>query len=554
MFAFMATPVMNALGAKLSVYGFFKSDNVVDDDLAAIVPAAGALLAFSLVSLLYAGWLAYLQFKGGRLARWLSHYASALLYVIVLICTSVIAVKFNKYAGGISDVKGSFVGVTVAFTVIFLLLHAGALVGCKLLHIEDITDEERAQAKQRFDELVERCKQRQEARRQLHQYKAERKANVKQRIKTESCMRGRSAGAMCLIVFLCVAIGMGICAPVYVNYMLWSTDFDYLYEHSELSWSLERLYDDMKNNWDEENYVYLDIVRYQDYYVEQYAEYEKYLETYEGDEPTFDQWCNEQGHMCCFDPFLYDEYYDLGGWYSVDEDENLFYYANNLWGHSRLVPSELLEVDPEAYIQEHFPDGFADYIKVTLGVKASTFEELQANHKETYFYQDARILWERGAFYTDAIQGGVDIGVIAILGIATLLFGLWGCLASFRKKLHKSTLFGWLTVLCSCLLFVVTLILFLIGVYYASDMLSVTAIYYIFGAAAHWGMFPLAVIFAFCNVFILADDAIKARKRFSREYDEQKSAEGDVIALKLTSRKKSDDKTDLTETTEEDGE
>ncbi len=562
--AFMAAPVMKGDGVILptvSVYGFFNSELMsADKDLAAIMPAAAALLSFSLISVLYAGVLAFLQFKSKPLPRWLAHYASALLYVAVLICTSVIAVKFNVYAEGVSEAKGSFVAVTITFTVIFLLLHVVTLVMCKLLNISTITPEEREQAQKRFDEWMEHCKQsraaaakkrrdyreavarkraehreavarkraeRIEAVAKIRTYKHERRSVVKQRINTGSFIRRRGCGAMCIIAIIFILIGSVITIPSYMENILYYSDFDKFFrtDFRTKDYTVEE-FENLQDIWyDNTSYssIYGQTVSYYEKSLTLHAKYEEEIETYEGDsKPDFKTWLSSRNDF-------------------------IYLYSNGKEVSDKYIGSltELYNLGVDEYLQQRYPDGFADFVKEATGVKCSTLEEFQSHYKELDFYKEVYENW-----HADPTLAIIYLIVVAVLIAVAFALGLCACIYVFRRNWRKSVVVGWIFVVSCCALFVTSIFIFLLGMEAGSTIES--EIRWIIVFVAQCGVLPLATLFSFNNVFILADDTIKARKRFGCEYDEQKLAEGDVVALKLTSRKRSDG--NGTKTTEANGE
>ncbi len=202
MFAFMAAPVMSdeLFDENVNVYGLFNEENTGGvDELEALVPAAAALVAVSAIAVLYAGWLA-LVYDGKKLTRLIGQWASILFYVIVIICTSVIAVKFNAFFDDLDDVKGPFVGITVAFTVVFMVLHIGALVACKLLSVGTLTAKERAEIRENFQNWLAKCRY----------YRMRRKA-LAPRFKSERFMTcSRIEGGMCVAIVVFFALGLVI--------------------------------------------------------------------------------------------------------------------------------------------------------------------------------------------------------------------------------------------------------------------------------------------------------------------------------------------------------
>ena len=510
LWAFMAAPVMKGeppVMPNVSVYGFFNAETVEGDpDLAAITPAAGAMVAVSAVALLYAGYLVYLQFKGGRVARWLAHYFSVLPYVLVLVCTSVIAVKFNAYAEGMDDMKGSFVGVTVALTVVFLLLHAASLVLCKLFKISVITQEDREQAKQRFEAWCVR-------RRHRREYRKQRRPIVAQRLKKEPFIRGRSCGAMCILalIFICAGIGLAFPSKEAISYY---TDYDAYFEKEFYSWIYEEQFDYLKNAWEEVLPSRLEY-RYEDA-QEYHGKYEKDKNA-QNNGVKFEEWLNDSIKYLRLDLYL---------GYVWDE-------AFNDWQENKAYVStaELYELGVDGYIAQRYPDGFGDFVEEVAGTNSTTKESYVQNSKQLE-YDSQKQDW------SPATQELISCILMMFLpALVAAVFAIVACVLAFRRKWRASAVFGWILVILS---FAAFLLMLLTG---AAGLSSIDLYYIVDGRytlliVASGGMLPAAMLFSLVNVFIQGDDERKARKRFKREYDEQMAEQGDESALWFVAHKK----------------
>ncbi len=513
MFAFMAAPVMKGeppVMPNVSVYGFFNPETVESDpDLAAITPAAGALVAMAAVALLYAGYLVYLQFKGGRVARWLAHYFSVLPYVLVLVCTSVIAVKFNAYAEGMDEMKGSFVSVTVSLTVVFLLLHAASLVLCKLFKISVITQEDREQAKQRFEAWLER-------RRYLRQCRPV----IAQRLKKEPYIRGRSCGIICIVAIICLFVAICGSLPYTVQAIKFHSDYDTRFEWNWNGYHAGELLTT--------GYSYIYTLQFE--YLEEtwnempsqieecYRVAQKYYGNYQEDTQA-------QSKGVDFEEWLQSKSYSTQ---KLNFGESMGYWSKayqDWWANKRYVStSELYELGVDGYIAQRYPDGFGDFVEEVTGIKSDTEEDYLQYYK-TIEYEARRQGWSpyTGPVFIDSLQLLIPTIVSTILGIVS-------CVLAFRRKSRVSAVLGWLFVVVCCSTF--------IGMIFPTYENPVNRGDFVTFQIALYGMLPLAILFSLVNVSIQADDKRKTRKRFKREYDAQMAAQGDESALWFVAHKK----------------
>ena len=128
LWAFYAAPIMKGDGffiENTNLYQLLKDEMMSD-----MYAVARALISFAAISCAYSALFAFVQIKGGNFAKCIVSISSYLFYLVILICTIIIAVQFKNYVGDLEDVNGCFVAVVISLTAAFAVLQGAALLLC----------------------------------------------------------------------------------------------------------------------------------------------------------------------------------------------------------------------------------------------------------------------------------------------------------------------------------------------------------------------------------------------------------------------------------------